>query len=114
MLFRSQVRALGVSSISRVPAAPDIPTLAESGIPGFDSVGWLIICAPAGTPKPIVDKLHAELKTVAAIPEFEALMIKLGTIPVDSPPPGEVHKFLASEVARWGAVVEKAGVAGTE
>ena len=56
-----RVRALGVSSTTRVPALPDVPTIAEAGVPGFDAVGWTLISAPAATPKPIVDRLSTEL-----------------------------------------------------
>jgi tripartite-type tricarboxylate transporter receptor subunit TctC len=113
-IAEGKVRALGVSSLTRVPAAPDIPTLSEAGLPGFDSVGWLLMAAPAGTPKPIIDKLHAELKLAAALPDIHKQMIDLGTIPVDSPPPAALKDFLAAEIARWGSIVEKAGVAGSQ
>jgi tripartite-type tricarboxylate transporter receptor subunit TctC len=108
-----KVRALGVTSTTRVPAASDIPTIAEAGVPGYDAVGWTLICAPAATPRAIVDKLHAELTAVAAMPDVRALVIRLGTIPVDSPPPAELSRFLASEISRWGGIIEKAGVAGS-
>jgi len=109
-----KVRALGVTSTTRVPAAPDIPTIAEAGVPGFDAVGWTIICVPAATPKPIVDRLHAELKAVASMPDIQAMTIRLGAIPVDSPAPDDVQKFLASEIDRWGGIMERAGVARSQ
>jgi tripartite-type tricarboxylate transporter receptor subunit TctC len=109
-----KVRALGVSSTARVPALPDVPTIAEAGVPGFDAVGWTLICAPSATPKPIVDRLNAELKAAAASPEVKALIGKLGLIPVDSPPPAELQKFLASEIDRWGDLIERAGLAKTQ
>src|SRR5437868_1362578 len=109
-----KVRALGVTSTTRVPAAPGIPTIAEAGVPGFDAVGWTLMCVPAATPKPIVDRLHAELKAVAAMPDIRALMIRLGTIPVESPPPAELQTFLASEIDRWGNIIERAGVARSQ
>jgi tripartite-type tricarboxylate transporter receptor subunit TctC len=109
-----KVRALGVTSTIRVPAAPDIPTIAEAGVPGFDAVGWTIICAPAATPKLIVDRLHAELKAVAAMPDIQAMSIRLGTIPVDSPSPDDVQNFLALEIERWGDIIERAGVARSQ
>jgi tripartite-type tricarboxylate transporter receptor subunit TctC len=107
------VRPLGVSSTERVPALPDVPTIDEAGVPGFDAVGWTMICAPAATPKPIVDRLSDELAKAAAVPEVHDLMIKLGTIPVQSPPPAELQAFLASEIARWGDLIRRAGVADT-
>jgi tripartite-type tricarboxylate transporter receptor subunit TctC len=109
-----KVRALGVSSTTRIPAAPDIPTLAEAGVPGFDSVGWLLICAPGETPRLAIDRLAAEIKVVAAMPEIRDLMVKLGTIPVESAPPRELQRFLALEIERWGGIIEKAGVAQSQ
>src|SRR5690606_29520686 len=106
-----KVRALGVSSTSRVPALPNVPTISEAGVPGFDAVGWTMICAPSATPKPIIDRLHAELRAVAATPDVKALMVRLGTLPVDSPPPAELQKFLASEIVRWGDLIKRAGLA---
>ena len=109
-----KVRALGVTSTTRVPAGLDIPTIAEAGVPGFDAVGWTIICVPAATPKPIVDRLNAELKAVAATPDIHAMTIRLGAIPIESPSPNEVQKFLASEIDRWGEIIERAGVARSQ
>ena len=108
------VRALGVSSTARVPVLPDVPTIAEAGVPGFDAVGWTMICAPAATQKPIIDRLHTELKTVAAMPDVKGLIERLGNIPVDSPPPPELQKFLASEIEHWGKLVECAGLAKSQ
>ena len=108
-----RVRALGVSSTARVPAMPGVPTIAEAGVPGFDAVGWTLICAPSATPKPVIDRLHKELAAVAAMPDVRALIVKLGTIPVDSPSPAELQKFLASEIKRWGDLIERAGLAKT-
>jgi tripartite-type tricarboxylate transporter receptor subunit TctC len=107
------VRPLGVSSTIRVPALPDVPTIDEAGVRGFDAVGWTLICAPAATPKPIVERLNAELKKAAAAPEVQSLMIRLGTVPVQSPAPAELQKFLASEIERWGDLIKRAGVANT-
>jgi tripartite-type tricarboxylate transporter receptor subunit TctC len=109
-----QVRALGVTSTTRVPAAADIPTIAEAGVPGFDAVAWTMLAVPAATPKPIVDRLYAELKATAAMPDIQALIVRLGTIPVDSPSPPELQKFLASEIARWSDIIERAGVAQSQ
>jgi tripartite-type tricarboxylate transporter receptor subunit TctC len=107
------VRPLGVSSQQRVPALPDVPTIDEAGVAGFDAVGWTLICAPAATPKPIVERLSEELTKAAETPEVHALMVKFGTIPVHSPPPAELEKFLAAEIDRWGDLIKRAGVANT-
>src|SRR5262245_46572241 len=106
-----RVRALGMTSTERVPALPDVPTIAEAGVPGFDAVGWTLICGPAETPKPIVDRLSAELSMAAQSPDVQALIVKQGTIPVKSPSPAELQKFLASEIDRWGDLIQRAGVA---
>lgn len=107
------VRPLGVSSTIRVPALPNVPTIAEAGVPGFDAVGWTLICAPSATPKPIIDRLSHEFGKAAEAPELQSLMVKLGTIPVRSPSPEELQNFLASEIDRWGDLIRRAGVANT-
>jgi tripartite-type tricarboxylate transporter receptor subunit TctC len=109
-----KVRALGVTSTTRVPALPDVPTIAETGMPGFDAVGWTLMSVPKGTPQPVVNRLAAEFKAIATLPEIRALIVKIGTIPVDSPSPAELQKFLASEIDRWGDIVERAGVARSQ
>jgi tripartite-type tricarboxylate transporter receptor subunit TctC len=109
-----KVRALAVSSKDRVPSAADIPTIAESGVPGYHAAGWVMIIAPANTPRPIVERLHAELKGIVAQPDIQRELIKLGTIPIDSPSPAEQQRFINSEIGRWSKVVQQAGIAGTE
>jgi tripartite-type tricarboxylate transporter receptor subunit TctC len=106
-----RVRALGITSTERVPALPDVPTIAEAGVPGFDAVGWTLICVPSATPRPIVDRLSAEVAMAAQSPDVQALIVKQGTIPVKSPSPAELQKFLASEIDRWGDLIQRAGVA---
>jgi tripartite-type tricarboxylate transporter receptor subunit TctC len=108
-----KVRALGVSSSMRLPAAPDIPTVAEVGLPGFEGTSWQMIAAPAGTPAEIVTRLNAELKSVMEQPDIQKRLIDRGQIPVVSPPPQELAAFIAAETARWGKIVEQAGLAGS-
>ncbi len=107
------VRALGVSSPGRWQIMPEIPTIAESGVTGFDAVNWTLMAAPAGTPKEIVDKLAAEAKAVASTPEARDQIANLGMIPVDSPSPEELKAFVLAESERWGNAVRQAGLAGT-
>ena len=114
LIAGGKVRALGVSSPTRVPALPDIPTIAEAGVSGFDAVGWTMICVAAATPAPIVDRLQREFALAAAAPDVQALMTRLGLLPVASPPPAAVQKFLGSEIDRWGGIIEKAGVAKSQ
>jgi tripartite-type tricarboxylate transporter receptor subunit TctC len=108
-----KVRALGVSSATRLPAAPDIPTVAEAGLPGFEMVSWQLIAAPAGTPGDIVAKLNGALKAIMAEPEMQKAVIARGQIPVVSPSSQELAAFVATENGRWGKVVREAGLAGS-
>ncbi|HEY1361585.1 MAG TPA: tripartite tricarboxylate transporter substrate binding protein [Xanthobacteraceae bacterium] len=114
LVAAGKVRALAVSSTARIPSAPEIPTIAESGVPGYEGVGWVMIVAPAHTPEPIVGRLHAELRSIAALPEIQQQMIALGTLPVDSPPPDAQQRFIAAEIVRWSEVVKLAGIAGSQ
>jgi len=114
LIAAGKVRALGVTSTTRVPALPDVPTIAQAGVDGFDAEGWTMIAVPAATPAPIVERLQKEFALAAATPDVQALMIRLGLIPVASPPPAEVQKFLAAEITRWGGIIEKAGVAKSQ
>lgn len=104
------VRAIGVSSITRVPQLPEVPPVADS-VPGFEAVAWQMLVAPNGTPKPIVDKLHATLKNIEAQPQFNEQVAKLGMVPVDTPSVAELQAYVKSEIVRWGNVVEKSGAA---
>ena len=114
LLKDGKVRALGVSSASRLPIAPDIPTLAEAGVPGFDLTSWQMIVAPAGTPKEIVDKLHEEVKAVLALPEIKAEFARTARITVDYPSVDDLQRFMRSEIVRLGKVVEQAGIARSQ
>jgi len=104
------VRAIGVSSITRVPQLPEVPPVADS-VPGFEAVAWQMLVAPSGTPKPIVDKLHAALKNIEVQPQFNEQVAKLGMVPVDTPSIAELQAYVKSEIVRWGKVVEKSGAA---
>jgi tripartite-type tricarboxylate transporter receptor subunit TctC len=75
------VRALGVSTITRCPTAPDIPTIDEAGVPGFDMSGWGMVALPAATPKDIIMRLHAELKDIIGSPEIQDQILNLGMLP---------------------------------
>jgi tripartite-type tricarboxylate transporter receptor subunit TctC len=114
LLKDRKVRALGVSSASRLPVAPDIPTIAEAGVPGFDLTSWQMIVAPAGTPKEIVDKLHVEVKKVLELPEVKAEFARTARISVDYPSVDDLQRFMRSEIVRLGKVVEHAGIARSQ
>ena len=109
MIKEGKVRALGVSSAVRVASLPDVAPIAEVGVPGFEAVAWQMLVAPANTPQPIVDTLYKELKVVLALPEIKQRISELGMIPVDSPPPDALARYVKTEIVRWGAVVKKSG-----
>jgi tripartite-type tricarboxylate transporter receptor subunit TctC len=113
-LIRSgNVTVLGVTTLTRLPAAPEIPPLSEVGVPGFDAAGWFMVAGSAGTPKPIVERLHADLKAVMGMPDVQETVGRTGVVPVVSPSLAELSKFIVSEKERWGKVVQQAGLAGT-
>jgi tripartite-type tricarboxylate transporter receptor subunit TctC len=113
LIREGKLRALGVSSITRLAAAPEIPTIAEAGVPGFEAVAWLMMVAPASTPKPIVDKLHTELNSIMALTEIQQKIMEMGLIPVRSDSPEDLQRFINAEIIRWGKVVDQAGIAGS-
>jgi tripartite-type tricarboxylate transporter receptor subunit TctC len=113
-LIRSgTVKLLGLSTKTRLPTAPDIVPLAEAGVPGFDAAGWFMVAGSAGTPQPIVERLHADIKAVMAMQEVQEAVNRTGVVPVVSPPLAELAKFIVTERERWGNVVRQAGLAGT-
>jgi tripartite-type tricarboxylate transporter receptor subunit TctC len=113
MLRAGKVRPLGISTKARLAQFPDIPPVAEA-VPGFDAASWQMIVAPARTPRPIVDKLHSALMGVVALPEFRDQIIAGGMLPMDNPAVEGLQDFVKSEIVRWGGVVRRAGLAGTE
>jgi tripartite-type tricarboxylate transporter receptor subunit TctC len=109
-----KVRALGVTTRQRWASAPDIPTIAEAGVPGFVAAGWFLISVPANTPDPIVKRLRSELATVLAASDTQEQIARLGLIPGETQSPQELVHFVSAEIERWGNVVRQAGLAGTE
>lgn len=110
----SQVRsgnakAIVVTAKERIPAAPDVPTMAEQGVPDFVSGTWAGIIAPAGTPKEIVDRVSAEAKKALADPALKAKLVEQGIVAVGSTPE-EFRTFVGEEIARWGKVITDAGI----
>jgi tripartite-type tricarboxylate transporter receptor subunit TctC len=114
LISAGKVRALGVSSLTRVGVLPDVPTLAEAGLPGYEAVSWHMLVAPASTPKEIVNRLNGELKAIMALPEVQKQITDIGLIPMEPPPVDEMQRFLDAEIVRWGKLVQQVGIAGTE
>jgi len=109
-----KLRALGVTTGERVAAAPDIPALNEAGVPGYVASSWQMVAAPAGIPGPVLDRLNGELRAILSEPEIRAFIADRGLIPVASPPPEELQRFVKSEIVRWGRVVEQASAAASQ
>src|SRR5438445_565190 len=104
-----RLRALAVTGLTRLPSLPQIPTLDQSGVKGFDASGWYGILAPAGTPGSIVAKLNAEIRRIMQTPELRTRLDNEGAIPAAGSPE-EFSAFIVSEIARWGAVLKRAGI----
>ena len=108
LVREGKLRALGVTSAKRSPAAPDIPTIAESGLPGFEAVSWFALFAPANTPRPIVDKLQAEVSKILKMPDVSKKLLDLGLEPSGSTP-DELAAYQKTEIAKWSKVVKDSG-----
>jgi tripartite-type tricarboxylate transporter receptor subunit TctC len=109
-----RVRAIGASSLTRIPVLPDVPTIAESGLPGFEAVSWHLVVAPAGTPASVVNVLHREFKSITAAPDMQRMIGDMGLIPIETPPIDQLQRVLADEIALWGKLVRQAGIAGSQ
>jgi tripartite-type tricarboxylate transporter receptor subunit TctC len=108
-VLAGQVRALGVTGAKRSSALPDVPTVSEAGVPGYEHTGWFGVMAPAGTPKPIVDLLNAEIRALVARPDVQALWEKQGTQTM-SMTPAESEAFMHGEIDKWTKVVKAANI----
>ena len=108
LVREGKLRALGVTSLARSPAAPDIPTIAESGLPGFEAVSWFAVFAPAGTPKPVIDKIQAEISRILKTPEVAKKLTDIGLEPVGSTPE-ELAAYQRTEIVKWAKVVKDSG-----
>src|SRR6186997_1343075 len=104
-----KLRPIAVGSAKRVPSLPDVPTIAESGYPGFETSQWYGILLPAGTPAPIVERLHREIVAALAKPETTKRIVEDGGVAVGNTP-AEFAALIAREEKRWGEVVRSAGV----
>jgi len=103
-----KLKALGISSVHRSPVLPEMPTIAESGLPGFEVTAWFGILAPAGTPKEIIHRLHAEIVKVLRLPEVKARLSDQGAEPVGNTPE-RFAAYIQAEIAKWAEVVKVSG-----
>ncbi len=114
LIQAGKVRPLGISTKARFEGLPNVPPLAEVGVPGFDAASWQMIVAPAATPKPAVDRLHADLNAALQEAETRAQILRSGMLPVGASSIDQLESFVASEITRWSKVVQKAGLTGSQ
>ncbi|MCC7483425.1 MAG: tripartite tricarboxylate transporter substrate binding protein [Burkholderiales bacterium] len=103
-----RLRGLAVTSARRAAALPDLPTVAESGVPKFDVSSWFGVFLPVGTPRPIVMKMNGEIRRIVEIPEVHRTLVSQGAVPETSTPE-DFAAYVKSEMARWGKVVRDTG-----
>jgi tripartite-type tricarboxylate transporter receptor subunit TctC len=106
---QGRLKALAVTTAKRVPQLPDVPTMQEAGVPGYDASVWLALLAPANTPREIINKLNAEIAKLMAHPENQKAMADAGVEPSLSSPEA-LSGFMVREIERWGKVVKSAGI----
>jgi tripartite-type tricarboxylate transporter receptor subunit TctC len=115
LIREGKVRALAVTSTQRLPAHPSVPPMAEAAnAPGFETVSWHVLLAPSKTPRPIVEKLHAEMKRIMSDKDMQDKLSNLGLIPLDPPSIAETESYIKSETAKWSGVVTQVGLAGSQ
>lgn len=103
-----KLRALAVTSAKRVPVIPDVPTIAESGLPGYDLAAWFVVAAPAATPREIIDRLNTVIVRVTRSADFREKIESMGGIPVGTTPE-EAAEYIKAEIPRWGKLVKESG-----
>ena len=104
-----KLRALAITSTKRSALAPDLPTMAESGFPGFEAVPWFGLLAPAGTPKDVIDKIYSETAKALATPEVRKRFDELGLEPIGNTP-AEFAAVIKKETPEWAKVIKDAGI----
>ena len=104
-----RLRALAMTGPERAVALPDVPTMREAGLPDYEVVAWFGLFAPAGTPRPIVDRLHREAVAALRTPEMRERVTQLGAVPVGNTPE-EFATVVARDIEKWRPVVRAAGV----
>ncbi len=103
-----RVRAIATSGTTRSSIVPNVPTLNEAGVPGYDAVIWLGMMAPAATPKPIIEKLNSEIQKITNLPDVKQAWAKQGAVPMHMTP-AEFGKFMEQDIEKWAKVVQFSG-----
>jgi tripartite-type tricarboxylate transporter receptor subunit TctC len=104
-----RLRPLGVTTLKRSEALPDVPTISEAGVPGYESVQWFGMLVPAGTPRPVVDRLHQEITRAVRAPDMKERLNSLG-LDVVASTPEEFGAYIKSETEKWAKVIKTMGI----
>lgn len=105
-----RLRALAVTGLHRMPSAPDLPTVAEAGVPGYEAAGWFGVVAPAGVPAAVIDKLNVAINRVLQLAEVKERLIELGAAPAKTTP-AEFLAFIRDDNAKWAKLIKDRGIA---
>jgi tripartite-type tricarboxylate transporter receptor subunit TctC len=104
-----KLRVLATGGTKRIARLPDVPTMAEAGVPGFDVTSWFAIFAPAGTERSIIERLNREIRAVAAMPETASMLAASGVVPQSSTPE-DLQKLIVTESERWAKLIRDAKI----
>ena len=110
LIESGRLRGLVVTTLRRSTMLPDVPTMDESGYPGFEAYTWSLVLAPRGTPKEIIDRLSRELNALVQTPEMQARLLTLGAEAPPTSTPQELAEFVSKEAKKWGELIEAAGI----
>jgi len=114
LIVSGQLRALAVTTAFRLPALPDVQTLAEAlKVKDLELVSWHVLSAPAATPRPVVDRLHQEMKAIMTDPQVVKRVSSLGLLPHAVPPIDATRRYIQAEIDKWGGLIRKLGLAGS-
>jgi tripartite-type tricarboxylate transporter receptor subunit TctC len=114
LIREGKLKALGITSSAPHPALPEVPPLAEAaGMPGFEAVSWHVLMAPSATPRPVVERLHAEMRRITGDGAFQKRVADIGLMPLAPRSIAEIEAYIQSERTRWGGVVRALGLAGS-
>ena len=107
---QGKLRALAVTTSTRTPLLPDLPTLAEAGVPGYEFNAWFLLLAPAKTPPGILARVNQDMARLASLPDYREKLANLGAEPAAALSPAQVNDFVAKEIQRWAKVVKDANI----
>lgn len=115
LIREGKLTALAATSLARLNTLPNVPTIAEAtSTPDFEAVSWHVLLAPAATPKPVVDKLHAEMRRISASPAFQQRAADIGLMPLETASVEDVRAYIRAERAKWSGVVKSLGLEGSQ